>query len=54
MSRRFVNGSPGERANVLFDQLHARRFGQANPIPSMQLCIEPVDRAGGSLGKNVV
>ena len=29
------------------DQLHAQRFGQATPIPSMQLCIEPVDRAGG-------
>ncbi|MDA1081666.1 MAG: DUF1552 domain-containing protein [Gemmatimonadetes bacterium] len=30
-----------------FDQLHAQRFGQATPIPSMQLCIEPIDRAGG-------
>jgi hypothetical protein len=30
-----------------FDQLYARRFGQSTPIPSMQLCIEPVDRAGG-------
>ena len=29
------------------DQLHAQRFGQATPIPSMQLCIEPIDRAGG-------
>ncbi|MGQ0767555.1 MAG: DUF1552 domain-containing protein [Gemmatimonadota bacterium] len=29
------------------DQLYARRFGQTTPIPSMQLCIEPVDRAGG-------
>jgi len=29
------------------DQLYARRFGQDTPIPSMQLCIEPVDRAGG-------
>ena len=29
------------------DQLHAQRFGQATPIPSMQLCIEPVDRSGG-------
>jgi hypothetical protein len=29
------------------DQLYAERFGQNTPIPSMQLCIEPVDRAGG-------
>jgi uncharacterized protein DUF1552 len=29
------------------DQLYAQRFGQGTPIPSLQLCIEPVDRAGG-------
>ena len=29
------------------DQMYARRFGQNTPIPSMQLCIEPLDRAGG-------
>ena len=29
------------------DQLYANRFGQSTPIPSMQLCIESVDRAGG-------
>ncbi|MBK8649398.1 MAG: DUF1552 domain-containing protein [Gemmatimonadetes bacterium] len=29
------------------DQMYAQRFGQATPIPSMQLCIEPLDRAGG-------
>ena len=29
------------------DQLHAQRFGQDTPIPSMQLCIENVDQAGG-------
>jgi hypothetical protein len=29
------------------DQMFAQRFGQETPIPSMQLCIEPVDRAGG-------
>jgi len=29
------------------DQLYAKRFGQGTPIPSMQLCIEPLDRAGG-------
>ncbi|MGH9324971.1 MAG: DUF1552 domain-containing protein [Vicinamibacteria bacterium] len=29
------------------DQLYARRFGQDNPIPSIQLCIENVDQGGG-------
>ena len=29
------------------DQTYARRFGQDTPIPSMQLCIENVDQAGG-------
>jgi hypothetical protein len=29
------------------DQMYARRFGQSTPVPSIQLCIEPVDRAGG-------
>ena len=29
------------------DQLYATRFGQDTPIPSMQLCIENVDQAGG-------
>jgi hypothetical protein len=29
------------------DQIYAKRFGQNTPIPSMQFCIEPVDRAGG-------
>ena len=29
------------------DQVYAQRFGQSTPIPSLQLCIEPVDRAGG-------
>ena len=29
------------------DQLFANRFGQDTPIPSMQLCIENVDQAGG-------
>jgi hypothetical protein len=32
---------------VSLDQMYAQRFGQATPVPSMQLCIEPVDRAGG-------
>jgi hypothetical protein len=29
------------------DQHYAQRFGQETPIPSMQLCIENVDQAGG-------
>jgi len=30
-----------------FDQLYAQRFGQDTPIPSMQLCIENINQAGG-------
>jgi hypothetical protein len=29
------------------DQTYAQKFGQDTPIPSMQLCIENVDQAGG-------
>jgi len=29
------------------DQLYAQRYGQDTPIPSMQLCIENIDQAGG-------
>ena len=29
------------------DQMYAQRFGQDTPMPSMQLCIENVDQAGG-------
>jgi hypothetical protein len=29
------------------DQLYARQFGQASPMPSMQFCIENLDQAGG-------
>jgi hypothetical protein len=32
---------------VSLDQLHAQRFGQDTPVPSMQLCIESVDQSGG-------
>jgi hypothetical protein len=32
---------------VSFDQLYAQRFGQDTAIPSLQLCIENVDQAGG-------
>jgi len=35
------------RAGTSLDQLYAKRFGQETPIPSMQLCIENVDQAGG-------
>ena len=35
------------RVGTSLDQLYAQRFGQETPIPSMQLCIEPVDQAGG-------
>ena len=35
------------RSGISIDQLYARRFGQDTPIPSMQLCIENVDQAGG-------
>ena len=35
------------RAGISLDQIYAQRFGQDTPIPSMQLCIEPVDQAGG-------
>lgn len=30
-----------------FDQILARRIGQGTPLPSMQLCIENLDQAGG-------
>ncbi|HEX9699345.1 MAG TPA: DUF1552 domain-containing protein [Acidobacteriota bacterium] len=35
------------RVGTSMDQLYAQRFGQETPIPSMQLCIENVDQAGG-------
>jgi len=34
-------------AGISIDQLHARRFGMDTPIPSLQLCIEPLDQSGG-------
>lgn len=34
-------------AGTSLDQLHAQRFGQDTPLPSLQLCIEPTDSAGG-------
>jgi uncharacterized protein DUF1552 len=35
------------QAGTSLDQLYAARFGQDTPLPSMQLCIEPVDQSGG-------
>ena len=35
------------KAGISLDQLYASKFGQETPIPSMQLCIENVDQAGG-------
>ena len=35
------------RVGTSLDQLYANAFGQNTPIPSMQLCIENVDQAGG-------
>ena len=35
------------RSGTSIDQWYAQRFGQETPIPSMQLCIETVDQAGG-------
>ena len=37
----------GVRAGTSLDQLYAQKYGQETPIPSMQLCIEAVDQAGG-------
>ena len=34
-------------AGTSLDQLFAQRFGQETPIPSMQLCIENINQAGG-------
>ncbi len=34
-------------AGTSLDQLYANRFGQDTAIPSMQLCVENVDQAGG-------
>src|SRR5262249_38095081 len=35
------------QAGTSLDQIYAQRFGQDTPIPSMQLCIDNVDQAGG-------
>jgi Protein of unknown function (DUF1552) len=35
------------QAGTSIDQIYAKKAGQDTPIPSMQLCIENVDQAGG-------
>jgi hypothetical protein len=35
------------KAGTSLDQLYAHKYGQETPIPSLQLCIENVDQAGG-------
>jgi hypothetical protein len=35
------------KVGTSLDQLYAKQFGQDTPIPSLQLCIENVDQAGG-------
>ena len=35
------------KVGTSLDQLYANKFGQDTPIPSLQLCIENVDQAGG-------
>ena len=35
------------KAGVSIDQIYAQKVGAETPIPSMQLCIESVDQAGG-------
>jgi hypothetical protein len=32
---------------VSLDQLHAKRFGQDTVLPSLELCVEEIDRGGG-------
>jgi hypothetical protein len=34
-------------AGTSLDQIYAKRYGQATPMPSMQFCIENLDQAGG-------
>src|SRR3954471_4004714 len=34
-------------AGISLDQVYAKRFGQDTAIPSLQLCIDTVDQAGG-------
>jgi hypothetical protein len=34
-------------AGTSLDQIYAKKYGQAKPMPSMQFCIENLDQAGG-------
>jgi hypothetical protein len=38
---------PDVQVGTSLDQLYAQRFCQDTPLPSMQVCIEPVNQAGG-------
>jgi hypothetical protein len=42
-----TQGSDLDVGTASLDQLHAQRFGQDTPLPSMQFCIENLDQAGG-------
>jgi len=35
------------QVGMSLDQVYAKEHGQTTPIPSLQLCIEPIDMAGG-------
>src|ERR1051325_11361618 len=35
------------KVGTSLDQLYAQKFGHDTPLPSMQLCVENVDQAGG-------
>ncbi|HZP47140.1 MAG TPA: DUF1552 domain-containing protein [Vicinamibacterales bacterium] len=34
-------------AGISLDQIYAKQFGEDTPVPSMQLCVEAIDQAGG-------
>jgi hypothetical protein len=46
-TRPFQTEGSNVRVGQSLDQMFAERYGQGTPIPSMQLCIEPVDQSGG-------
>jgi hypothetical protein len=46
-SKPFQTQGSNVRAGVSIDQMYAQKYGQDTPVPSMQLCIENVDQAGG-------
>ena len=42
-----IHSAISRESGTSIDQHYAQKFGQETPIPSMQLCIENVDQAGG-------